>query len=824
MAISQTTEWTDKRLMTLESLAKAKVKRGKYIATVPPQEILPVVNSRYESNVRGIFLVGDVTGLPLVKVAANQGREVIEKMDSAGIISTSVDGTDDNESNLDLVIIGGGPAGLSAAIEASKRGWKYVVLERSKIASTVRSFPPGKKVYAEPQSIPSNSELQVDQDRDKDEFLTLMQQSVAEHKLKIKEDTEVARVRHLEDQSFSVEVKGGSPFPCKNVLIAVGRQGQPRLLTVPGADKSHKVTHRFHTVEDYVDKDVLVVGGGNSAIEAALMMRSTNRVTLSYRGDNFYRAKEENRELIDQAIAAEEIKVLFDSNVTEVHETEVDIDVAGENVTIPNDNVVVQIGSLPPIDFLHDMGLELDGIWTKKRFAWAGIGLFIGYFIYFIAKSFVLLPHKAGDGKWLVPVMSWLDHPELHVDTVNAFLASIGQGIQQLLPIPWLLLLGLESINWSLANKRKPPLLKIPGSRWALGLSALLFYLSYACPSSMTIDVAEAGPGPYYLPGFQWMFAIIPEYFAGLGGFYYLAYFSAITGFGLYWAFRTNHPILWRRNLTIIAVQWTLWWGIPTFLVVFMGTNPWTPLISRSVNAWPLKVDAFTVDASIVRPGDPEWWYSVAVIGVVWAVVLTFIIIPLFTIKFGKIYCSYICSCGALAETVGNSFRHRGPKGATPRRLEKYGFVFIVLAAAATILSMLGFEGPMKYYNIGVGTFLAGAAAIGLYPFLGQRIWCRMWCPLAFWMNFWGRWSKFQIVPEKGKCIDCNVCNQYCQMGIDIRSRALQGVPVTLKDTPCVGCAECVMRCPMEILHLGDVPEQKLIQLNVPELKEPVAS
>ena len=117
-------------------------------------------------------------------------------------------------------------------------------------------------------------------------------------------------------------------------------------------------------------------------------------------------------------------------------------------------------------------------------------------------------------------------------------------------------------------------------------------------------------------------------------------------------------------------------------------------------------------------------------------------------------------------------------------------------------------------YDVWVGLFLAGALAIGLYPFLGQRIWCRMWCPLAFWMNFWGRWSKFKITPEKGKCIDCNVCNQYCQMGIDIKGRALRGEPVTLADTPCVGCQECIVRCPMQILHLGDGPAKNLVQLN----------
>lgn len=252
-------------------------------------------------------------------------------------------------------------------------------------------------------------------------------------------------------------------------------------------------------------------------------------------------------------------------------------------------------------------------------------------------------------------------------------------------------------------------------------------------------------------------------------------------------------------------------------------------------------MSAFQVNP-VAGPGDPEWWHMVGIVGVVWAVVLTFIIIPLFTIRFGKIYCSYICSCGALAETVGNGFRHRGPKGDLPRRIEKYGYIFVLLATIATIADLMGWapvlwiKGNAAYglgllgfgektgepfnlnlfgwYDLWVGTFLAGAMAIGLYPFLGRRLWCRMWCPLAFWMNFWGRWSKFKITPEKGKCIDCNVCNQFCQMGIDIKSRALRGEPVTLVDTPCVGCQECIVRCPMQILHLGDAPAPTLVQLN----------
>ena len=151
------------------SLAADKPNRKKstYFATVPPQEILPIVNSGFESSVRGLYVIGDVTGLPLVKVAANQGVEVVTKMEAAGVFERR----DADDERLDLVIIGGGPAGLSAAVEAEKRELKYVILERNKAASTVRSFPPGKKVYAEPQFIQNTSELDVDEDLDKDEFL-----------------------------------------------------------------------------------------------------------------------------------------------------------------------------------------------------------------------------------------------------------------------------------------------------------------------------------------------------------------------------------------------------------------------------------------------------------------------------------------------------------------------------------------------------------------------------------------------------------------------------------------------------------------------------
>ena len=682
-------------------------KKRSYLATVPPQEILPIIDGDFQSSVRGIYVIGDVTGVPLVKIAANHGVEAIERMEKKGAFEPS----QIENGLLDLVIVGAGPAGLSAAVEAERLKLKYVVLERSHAANTVRGFPPGKKVYSEPRHLANKSALPVEGDREKSEFLKMVDEAIQEKNIKIKEGTEVHQIRKRGDHDFEVEVVGGKPFPTRNVIIAIGRQGESRKLDVPGEDKSEKVVYRLHTPEDYHNNDVLIVGGGNSAIEAALMLMEKNRVTLSYRRDEFFRLKAENRQLVERAIAEEKLTVFYESTVREIQDKAVDLLVRDEPRTIKNDYVLVLIGTLPPVDFLLDTGMELDGVWTVRRGFYCLLGILLGYFVYFQSKHFTLKPSEKDSD--LIPIS-----------------------------------------------------------------------------------------------GFAWMFEALPARFSNLYSFYYLLYFVGIAVFGIYWGLRYKNRLVWRRNLSNIFFNWTLWWGLPTLLVVVLGKNPWTPLLTRSLNAWPLNMTAFDLDP-IAGQGEPSWWTAVAIFGVIWAVILTFVVLPVFTLFFGKFYCSHICSCGALAETVGSSFRHRGPKGDTARWIERFGYVVIPLAVIVTGLHLYGIELPFGYYNSLVGTFFAGALAIGVYPFLGQRVWCRFWCPLAFWMNFWGRWSRFKITAEPGKCIDCNICNQYCQMGIDIKSRALQGKPVTLKDTPCVGCTECIVRCPMEILHLGDLPENK---------------
>jgi thioredoxin reductase/NAD-dependent dihydropyrimidine dehydrogenase PreA subunit len=695
----------------MSSATQPQGKKRGYFSTVPPQEILPIIDGNFQSTVRGLYVIGDVTGLPLVKIAANHGVEVIERMERRGEFGGSGKSGSADDGRLDLVIVGGGPAGLSAAIEAGRRNLKYVVLERSHAANTVRRFPPGKKVYSEPRYLQNKSALAVEEDREKSEFLDMVAGAIRDNELNIKEGKEVKKIVKKGEHKFDVIDEAGNAFPARNVIIAVGRQGEARTLGVPGEEQAEKVVYRLHTADDYDNKNVLIVGGGNSAVEAALMLADRNRVTLSYRRERFFRLKSDNQQAIDDAMAENRLNVLFESDVKQIGDDQVELEVKGQPQTIRSDHVLVLIGTLPPVEFLLDTGMELDGVWTLKRVIYCLIGIAIGYFVYFQAKHFTFV--DPGEG------------------------------------------------------------------------------------SSLT-----------YIPGLAWLFRVVHKRFANLYSFYYLAYFVGIAVFGMYWALRYKHRLVWRRNLSNILFNWTLWWGLPTLLVVLIGRNPWTPLMTRALNAWPLNMNAFDLDP-IAGQGEPSWWTTVAVVGVVWAVLLTFVVLPLFTLRFGKYYCSHLCSCGALAETVGSSFRHRGPKGDLARWIERFGYVFIPLAVIVTVLHLMGIDLPFGYYNSLVGTFFAGALAIGVYPFLGQRIWCRYWCPLAFWMNFWGRWSKFKISAEPGKCIDCNVCNQYCQMGIDIKSRALRGKPVTLRDSPCVACAECVVRCPMEILHLGELPAGK---------------
>jgi polyferredoxin len=219
--------------------------------------------------------------------------------------------------------------------------------------------------------------------------------------------------------------------------------------------------------------------------------------------------------------------------------------------------------------------------------------------------------------------------------------------------------------------------------------------------------------------------------------------------------------------------------------------------------AWPLNVyNIFT--------HQPLWWW-IAI-----GFVQTCVLIPLGIYFFGKgVYCGWICSCGALAETLGDDQRHKMPHGPGWNRLNLAGQVVLMVAVLLLLLRIAGwalpagnwadavFEPLKESYKWTVDVFLAGVARLRpLLLVLGPRV-CRFLCPLAALMHIYARFSRFAIVADKKKCISCSVCTSVCHQGIDVMSFANKGMP--MQDPECVRCSACVQACPTGVLSFGQV-------------------
>ena len=281
---------------------------------------------------------------------------------------------------------------------------------------------------------------------------------------------------------------------------------------------------------------------------------SHNRVTISYRGDDFFRAKTENRKLLDEAIAKGEIKAILNSNLVRSREKEVELDINGEIQTIKNDKVIVLIGTLPPIEFLMDTGMELDGIWNSQRVIWSIVGILVGIFLYFGAKSFVLHPGDA-DGKYLWP--SWLSFLDPNSPPLLFLLTRLA-------PLVGVLTLGARIVQYLTTGPGKNPLFRVPATKLILSTCLALFVVGMIAPGAVTSNPAEAGEGPYFLdlslkslgndvgvesainafsPGYEneatGSQGRGARYFSNLSGVYYLLYFGLIGVFGIYWAIKS---------------------------------------------------------------------------------------------------------------------------------------------------------------------------------------------------------------------------------------------------------------------------------------------
>jgi len=312
---------------------------------------LPFLKETFETNVEGIYIAGELGGMGLIRNAVTQGREAMES------ISRSI-GNPGQSGVRDVAIVGAGPAGLAASLQARVEKLDTITLDQDDIGGTILSYPRQKLVMTRPMEIPLYGKVRS-REIVKEELLGLWNEIIEKTGLEIRTREKVETVART-NGCFTITSTQGE-YRARRVLLAIGRRGTPRKLGVPG-EVSSKVSYRLLEPEQYEGKRVLVIGGGDSAVEAALALSAQTgcEVTLSYRKNAFSRIKEKNEQKIGTAIEAGRVNALYGSVVEQIHRESVEISVDDGRITVDNDFVFVFIGGLLPIPFLQRMGISIE--------------------------------------------------------------------------------------------------------------------------------------------------------------------------------------------------------------------------------------------------------------------------------------------------------------------------------------------------------------------------------------------------------------------------------------------------------------------------------
>jgi thioredoxin reductase (NADPH) len=313
------------------------------------QEI-PYYDDNHETNVPGLYIIGELGGMGLVKNAVSQGLKAVEHVARRKDMHTP--------EGYDVVIVGAGPAGMAAALACKAKNLKYVVLEQDEIGGTILHYPRQKLVLTAPVELPLYGRLKVSE-IEKEELLGIWFEIVRKFQLNILIHHKVESISKAQN-TFAVISKGAT-FHAANVMLALGRRGSPRKLGVSGEHLT-KVMYRLIEAESYKNKHLLVVGGGDSAVEAAvgLARQRGNTVVISYRREDFMRLKDKNEKNVKEMIAAGKVRVIFNSNVLEIKPDSVIVQESEKIIhNIPNEFVFVFAGGELPTELLKRAGVKL---------------------------------------------------------------------------------------------------------------------------------------------------------------------------------------------------------------------------------------------------------------------------------------------------------------------------------------------------------------------------------------------------------------------------------------------------------------------------------
>lgn len=314
---------------------------------------LPHVNQNFETNVNGVFIAGELGGMGLIKNAVEQGRQAVENIVKSLRKS--------HQAMYDLVIVGAGPAGISASLSAKKHNLNFLTLEQDTLGGTVFTFPRQKIVMTSAMELPLYGKVKLFE-TSKSALLDLWNAALHKNEISIRENTKVESIIP-ENGQFLIQTLTGEKITSKTVLLTIGRRGTPRKLGIEG-EMQEKVAYRLLEPEAISGKNILIVGGGDSAIESALLLSGQNNVTLSYRSDAFSRIKPKNNQLIQDALTSGRVKVLFGTNPIRINNDTVVLSTSnpGEEIYIENDLVYIFAGGELPTEFLRKAGVEI----TKK--------------------------------------------------------------------------------------------------------------------------------------------------------------------------------------------------------------------------------------------------------------------------------------------------------------------------------------------------------------------------------------------------------------------------------------------------------------------------